>query len=282
MTATLLDGDALAALWRLEIKAEVASLHAAGVRPALASVLIGDDPASAVYVGRKHADCHETGITARDIRLPTNTTQAELLDCLAMLNATPGLHGVLVQLPTPAHLDGEAAILAIDPAKDIDGLHPMNLGRLLSGAEGLQPCTPAAIIGLLQAYDIPLSGRRVAVIGRGPLVGRPLALMLSCRDIDAVVTVLHSGVMDLKAITRECDVVISAAGSPGLVTADMIAPDAAVVGVGITYVDGRMVSDIAADVAAKAAFVTPPHGSVGPLTRAMLLKNLIRAARLSQ
>lgn len=278
MSATLLDGDALAAVWRAEIAEAVSDLRARGVIPGLASILVGDDQASASYVSRKHADCVEVGIEARDIRLPSSVSMAELTGQVQSLNWDPAIHGVLVQLPLPEHLDDAEVVLTIDPAKDIDGLHPLNLGRFLQGERGLRPCTPQAIIGLLRAYGIALAGRRVAVIGRGALVGRPLALMLTERAVDATVTILHSGSVDIAAVLRDSDVVISAAGRPGLVAADMIKPGAAVVGVGITYEDGCAVSDIAADVADVAAFVTPPHGSVGPLTRAMLLRNLLLAA----
>jgi methylenetetrahydrofolate dehydrogenase (NADP+)/methenyltetrahydrofolate cyclohydrolase len=184
----------------------------------------------------------------------------------------------MVQLPLPAGLDEAAMLEAVRPDKDIDGLHPINLGRLLGGQPGILPCTPAAILTLLRAYDIPLAGAEVAIIGRGNLVGRPLAMLLSRRGIDATVTLLHSQSHYLAAATRRADIVISAAGISDLITPDMVKPGAAVIGVGISYVDGAMISDIAAGVADVAAWITPAHGSVGPLTRAMLLKNLLRAA----
>ena len=274
--AILLDGDALAADWRARLKAR-AQAHGA-VRPCLVTVLVGEDEASRAYVGRKHRDCEELGFASRQIDLPASTSQADLLALIDILNRDPGCHGLLVQFPLPAQLDQAAVIEAISPAKDVDGLHPVNLGRMLSGQPGLRPCTPSAIVALLQAYDVPLAGRRVAIIGRGLLVGRPLATMLADPAIDAVPTLLHRGTDALESVVRDSDIVIAAAGQPDLVRASMIRPGACVVGVGITYVDGHMVSDIAPDVAQVAAYVTPPHGSVGAMTRAMLMRNLLDAA----
>lgn len=276
--AILLDGDRLAGRLRGEMKADAAHLKARGIQPKMATVLVGDDPASASYVARKHADCAEIGIAVEDMRLPVTITSDELLAAIAALNADPSVHGFMVQLPLPAGLDEAAMLEAVRPDKDIDGLHPINMGRLLAGQPGFLPCTPAAILTLLQAYDIPLAGAEVAIIGRGNLVGRPLAMLLSQRGIDATVTLLHSGSRDLAATTRRADIIISAAGIPNLIKTDMVKPGAAVIGVGISYVDGAMISDIAAGVANVAGWITPPHGSVGALTRAMLLKNLLQAA----
>ena len=276
--AILLDGDQLAERLRGEMKADAGQLIARGIQPKMATVLVGDDPASASYVARKHADCAEIGIAVEDMRLPATITADELLAAIAALNADPSVHGFMVQLPLPAGLDEAAMLEAVRPDKDIDGLHPINLGRLLADQPGILPCTPAAILTLLQAYDIPLAGAEVAIIGRGNLVGRPLAMLLSQRGIDATITLLHSQSHDLAAATRRADIVISAAGVPDLITPDMVKPGAAVIGVGISYVDGAMISDIAAGVANVAGWITPPHGSVGALTRAMLLKNLLQAA----
>jgi methylenetetrahydrofolate dehydrogenase (NADP+)/methenyltetrahydrofolate cyclohydrolase len=276
--AILLDGDKLAARLRGEMEADAALLMARGIQPKMATVLVGDDPASASYVARKHADCAEIGIAVEDMRLPATISSADLLAVIAALNADRSVHGFMVQLPLPSGLDEAAMLEAVRPDKDIDGLHPINLGRLLAGQPGFLPCTPAAILTLMRAYNIPLAGAEVAIIGRGNLVGRPLAMLLSQRGVDATVTLLHSQSRDLAAATRRADIVISAAGIPDLITPDMIKPGAAVIGVGISYVDGRMISDIAAGVADVAAWITPAHGSVGPLTRAMLLKNLLRAA----
>jgi len=277
-SAERLDGDVLAARLRQDLKTRVAGLRARGVVPAMATVLVGDNPASLSYVGRKHADCAEIGIAARDIRLPATTDRQELLAGIARLNADPATHGFLVQLPLPAGLDEAEALEAVDPGKDMDGLHPVNLGRLLAGRPGLLPCTPAGVLALLNHHDVPLAGRHVVVIGRGALVGRPLAMLLSMPGVDATVTLAHSRTPDLASLTRQADVIVSAAGRTDLVTAAMVRPGAAVVGVGITYLDGQMVSDIADDVAEVARWVTPRHGSVGSLTRAMLLKNLLDIA----
>jgi methylenetetrahydrofolate dehydrogenase (NADP+)/methenyltetrahydrofolate cyclohydrolase len=276
--AILLDGDRLAGRLRGEMKADAAQLIARGIQPKMATVLVGDDPASASYVARKHADCAEIGIAVDDKRLPATITSDDLLAAIAALNADPSVHGFMVQLPLPAELDEAAMLEVVRPDKDIDGLHPINLGRLLAGQPGFLPCTPAAILTLMEAYDIPLAGAEVAIIGRGNLVGRPLAMLLSQRGIDATVTLLHSQSRDLAAATRRADIIISAAGVPDLITPEMVKPGAAVIGVGITYLNGAMTSDIAPGVSDVAAWLTPPHGSVGPLTRAMLLKNLLRAA----
>ncbi|WP_199864801.1 tetrahydrofolate dehydrogenase/cyclohydrolase catalytic domain-containing protein [Rhizobium sp. CFBP 13726] len=279
MTATLLDGEALAARLRREMAAEVAGLRARGIAPKMVTVLVGDDPASATYIGRKHADCAEVGIEAIDLRLPSDTTTEALLERIAAVNADPAIYGQMVQLPLPPDIDETKVMTAVSPAKDIDGLHPQNLGLLLAGKPGLLPCTPAAILALLQGNAVPLAGRRVAIIGRGQLVGRPLAMLLSAKGIDATVTLLHSGSRDIAEDVRRADIVIAALGQPGFVTADMVKPGAAVVGVGISYgTDGSMISDVAADVAEVAGWVTPPHGSVGALTRAMLLRNLLQIA----
>ncbi len=277
-SAERLDGDVLAARLRQDLKTRVAGLRARGGVPAMATVLVGDNPASLSYVGRKHADCAEIGIAARDIRLPATTDRRELLAEISRLNADPATHGFLVQLPLPDGLDEAEALEAVDPGKDMDGLHPVNLGRLLAGRPGLLPCTPAGVLALLNHHDVPLAGRHVVVIGRGALVGRPLAMLLSMPGVDATVTLAHSRTPDLAGLTRQADIIVSAAGRTDLVTAAMVRPGAAVVGVGITYLDGQMVSDIADDVADVARWVTPRHGSVGSLTRAMLLKNLLDIA----
>lgn len=279
MTATLLDGEALAARLRREMTAEVADLRARGIAPKMVTVLVGDDPASATYIGRKHADCAEVGIEAIDLRLPSDTTTEALLERIAAVNADPAIYGQMVQLPLPPDIDETKVMTAVSPAKDIDGLHPQNLGLLLAGKPGLLPCTPAAILALLQDNAVPLAGRGVAIIGRGQFVGRPLTVLLSAKGIDATVTLLHSGSRDIAEDIRRADIVIAALGQPGFVTADMVKPGAAVVGVGISYgADGSMVSDVAADVAEVAGWVTPPQGSVGALTRAMLLRNLLQIA----
>ena len=278
MPAVLLDGDALAATRLSELVARVEDLSRRGIRPALTTVLVGSDPASESYLARKHSDCRKVGIRSEGVVLEAATREADLLALVARLNANPDIHGVLVQLPLPGHIDANAVVAAVDPAKDVDGFHPMNLGRLLWGAKATLPCTPAGILDMLTAYGVPLEGRKVVILGRGSLVGRPLAMLLSRVGIDADVTLLHSRSGDLDAAVAEAHVVVSAVGKPEFVRADMIRAGAAVIGVGISYVGGQMVSDIADDVAEKAGFVTPRHGSVGALTRAHLLMNVIAAA----
>jgi len=276
--AVLLDGDALAAIRLSEVATRVAKLSDAGIRPHLTTVLVGRDPASEAYLGRKHADCEKVGIGSEAVVLDRETSLDDLLARIARLNADATRHGVLIQLPLPAHLDADRIVAAVDPAKDVDGFHPMNLGRLLWGAEGTLPCTPAGILDLLRAHEVPLAGRRVAILGRGAIVGRPLAMLLSRKGVDADVTLLHSRSGDIADAVAASDVVISAVGRPDFVTAAMIRSGAAAVGVGISYVDGEMVSDLSDDVAAKAAFATPRHGSVGALTRMHLLRNVVSAA----
>lgn len=278
-TAIVLDGDDLARRIRGELANEARALRDAGIVPTLATVLVGDNPASRAYVARKHADCREVGIESRELNLPANTSRTELLSVIRRLNDDPAVHGFLVQFPLPEGLDEGEAASSILPTKDIDGLHPYNLGRLLAGTPTVLPCTPAGVLALLESWDIRLSGKRVLVIGRGTLVGRPLAMLLSLRGVDATVTLAHRRTPDLAELARQSDVIISAAGVPDLVTRDMVKPGAAVVGVGITYdADGQLVSDIADDVAAIAGWKTPRHGSVGALTRAFLLANLLQLA----
>ena len=280
MTAIVLDGDELARRKRGELAQRAQELRDAGIVPTLATVLVGDNPASRSYVARKHADCREVGIQSREILLPADISQANLLSVVSDLNADTSVHGFLVQFPLPEGLDEGAAASAILPTKDIDGLHPFNLGCLLTGHPTVLPCTPAGVLELLTAYDVPLAGKRVLIIGRGTLVGRPLAMLLSMKGIDATVTLAHSSTPDMADLARQSDIIISAAGIPDLVTRDMVKPGAAVVGVGITYDgEGRMVSDIADDVALVASWKTPRHGSVGSLTRAFLLTNLLQLAK---
>ncbi|QBY01319.1 hypothetical protein E2K80_11760 [Rhodophyticola sp. CCM32] len=280
--AVLLDGDALAAIRLSEMTARVAALADAGIVPHLTTILVGNDPASEAYLKRKHADCAKAGIGSEAIVLDAETSQDDLMALIARLNADASRHGVLIQLPLPNHLDTDSAVAAVDPAKDVDGFHPMNLGRLLWGSEGTLPCTPAGILDLLQAHHVPLAGQRVVIIGRGSIVGRPLAMLLSRKGVDADVTLLHSRSGDVGGAIAGADIVISAVGQPDFIRADMIRPGASVLGIGISYAEGEMVSDIAGDVAEKASFVTPRHGSVGALTRAHLLLNLVAAAEATQ
>jgi methylenetetrahydrofolate dehydrogenase (NADP+)/methenyltetrahydrofolate cyclohydrolase len=261
----------------------VARLASEGVRPGLGTVLVGDDPASERYVALKHADCREVGIISVHEHLPAETSQGELEAVIRRFNADPAVHAYLVQLPLPKGLDEEAALLAVDDAKDVDGLHPVNLGRLVMGAPGPLPCTPAGIVELLHAYDVPVEGRHVVVIGRGITIGRPLALLLALKrpGCNAAVTVVHTGVPDLADHVRRADIVVAAAGSAGLVTPDMVKPGAAVVGAGTTWEGRKVLSDVDESVAEVAGWITPRIGGVGPMTRAMLLRNAVRAAERS-
>jgi len=280
MTARLLDGESVAARIRAEVSDRVARLVAEGTRPGLGTILVGDDVPSARYVALKHTDCAEVGIASVHEHLPADVSQDELLDVIARFNADPAVHAFLVQVPLPAGLDEEAALMAVDPHKDVDGLHPVNLGRLVMGTIGPAPCTPAGIVELLHAFDVPVEGRHVVIIGRGLTIGRPLSLLLTIKrpGCNAAVTVVHTGVADLADYVRRGDIVVAAAGSPGLVTADMVKPGAAVVGAGTSWEGRTLVSDVDPAVADVAGWITPRLGGVGPMTRAMLLRNAVRAA----
>ena len=277
MTATLLDGQALADTVKQEVAAQVKGLN---VIPGLGTILVGDDPASHSYVGAKIRDCEEVGIASIHEQLPADIKQSDLEEIIQRFNADPQVHAYIVQLPLPPQLDEEAALLAIDPNKDADGLHPVNLGRLVMGVDGPLPCTPRGIQLMLETYEIPVEGKHVCVIGRGLTIGRPMALLMALKrpTANAAVTVIHTGVPDLAQYTRQADVVIAAAGVPNLVTADMIKPGAAVIGGGLTREGKRILSDVDESVADVAGWVTPRLGGVGPMTRAMLLKNTVDAA----
>ncbi|HUO49258.1 MAG TPA: tetrahydrofolate dehydrogenase/cyclohydrolase catalytic domain-containing protein [Acidimicrobiales bacterium] len=280
MTARLLDGEALAARMRAELTDRVARLRASGVVPGLGTVLVGDDAPSARYVAMKHADCEEVGIASVGEHLPADASQRDVLAVIDKMNADPAVHAYLVQLPLPAGLDEEAALLAVDPTKDVDGLHPVNLGRLVMGTPGPLPCTPAGIVELLHAYDVPVEGRHVVIVGRGLTIGRPLALLLALKrpGCNAAVTVVHTGVPDMADHVRRADIVVAAAGSAGLVTKDMVKPGAAVVGAGTSWEGRKLLSDVDESVAEVAGWITPRIGGVGPMTRAMLLRNAVAAA----
>ena len=280
MTATLLDGELLAARIRAEVTDRVARLAAAGVTVGLGTILVGDDGPSSRYVAMKHADCAEVGIFSAHEHLPADVTQSELEAVVARFNADPQIHAYLVQLPLPAGLDEERVLFAVDPEKDVDGLHPVNLGRLVMGAAGPLPCTPAGIVELLHANDVPVEGKHVVVIGRGLTIGRPLSLLLAMKrpGCNAAVTVVHTGVDDLAGLVRQGDVVVAAAGRAGLVTMEMIKPGAAVVGAGTSWEGKKLLSDVDESVAEVAGWITPRIGGVGPMTRAMLLRNTVRAA----
>ncbi len=290
MTAVKLDGVATAAAVKGELASRIERLRAAGVVPGLGTLLVGDDPGSRSYVAGKHRDCAEVGIESIRIDLPATATQADVMAAIAELNAAPEVTGYIVQLPLPRGLDEHAALEAIDPSKDADGLHPTNLGRLVLGIEGELhsplPCTPAGIVEMLERYEVPIRGRHVTVIGRGLTVGRPLGLLFTRKGLDATVTLTHSRTVDLAAEVRRADIVVAAVGVPHLVKADWIKPGAAVLDVGITRVQdeetgkGRLTGDVDPAVAAVAGHLSPNPGGVGPMTRAMLLANVVKAAEL--
>lgn len=280
MTATLLDGNRVLDGVKRELAGRVAALAARGVQVGLGTVLVGDDPASAKYVQMKRRNCAELGITSVHTELPADASQADVEAVIAEMNADPRVHAYLMQYPFPKGLDFERALLAVDPAKDVDGLHPVNLGRLVQGVPGPRPCTPAGIQALLVHHGVPIAGRHVVIVGRGLTVGKPLANLLSLKqpNANAAVTLLHTGVADIAPYVRQADVLVVAAGSPGIVHAGMVKPGAAVVQTGTTIVDGRYQADVDDGVREVAGWFAPVTGSVGPMTRAMLLTNVVQAA----
>lgn len=278
MTAQKLDGTATAAAIKGELTARVAALRERGIVPGLGTVLVGDDPGSRWYVNGKHRDCAEVGIESIRVELPEVATQAEIEEAVEALNADPACTGYIVQLPLPRGIDENRVLGLIDPAKDADGLHPQNLGWLVLGAEAPLPCTPYGIVELLRRHDVPIDGANVVVVGRGVTVGRPLGLLLTRRTENATVTLCHTGTRDLAAHTRNADIVVAAAGVPGIITADLVKPGAAVLDVGVSRVDGKLAGDVAEDVYDVAAWVSPNPGGVGPMTRAMLLANVVALA----
>ncbi|MEE2035434.1 bifunctional methylenetetrahydrofolate dehydrogenase/methenyltetrahydrofolate cyclohydrolase, partial [Rhodococcus chondri] len=275
MTATILDGKATRDEIFEDLTARVAALKAKGITPGLGTILVGDDPGSAAYVRGKHSDCAKVGITSLRRDLPADITQEQLEAAIDELNADPACTGYIVQLPLPGHLDENAALERIDPDKDADGLHPINLGRLVLGKKAALPCTPRGIVHLLRRYEVPIAGAHVVVVGRGVTVGRPIGLLLTRRSENATVTLCHTGTKDLAAEVRRADIVVAAAGVPGLITADMIKPGAAVLDVGVSRTSEGLRGDVAADAREVAGFISPNPGGVGPLTRAFLLSNVV-------
>ncbi|GED97288.1 bifunctional methylenetetrahydrofolate dehydrogenase/methenyltetrahydrofolate cyclohydrolase [Gordonia crocea] len=279
MTATRLDGIATRDEIFTDLAARVERLKAAGIEPGLGTILVGDDPGSQSYVRGKHADCAKIGVTSIRRDLPADITTEQLNAAIDDLNADPACTGYIVQLPLPRHLDENAALERIDPAKDADGLHPINLGRLVLGEESTLPCTPRGVVHLLRRYDIPIDGAKVVVVGRGVTIGRPIGLLLTRRSENATVTLCHTGTRDLAAETRRADIIVAAAGVGHLIKPDMVAPGAAVVDVGVSRGDdGKLVGDVHPDVWEVAGAVSPNPGGVGPLTRAFLLVNIVERA----
>jgi methylenetetrahydrofolate dehydrogenase (NADP+)/methenyltetrahydrofolate cyclohydrolase len=278
MTAVILDGKVAAAEVKAELTARVAALAEAGIVPGLGTVLVGDDPGSKAYVAGKHRDSAQVGIASIRWDLPAGATQQQVEAVVDELNADPACTGYIVQLPLPPGLDALAVLDRIDPAKDADGLHPVSLGRLVLGEPGPLPATPRGIVALLRRFGVPIAGAEVTVIGRGITVGRSLGLLLTRRSENATVTLCHTGTRDLAAHTRRADIVVAAAGRPGLLTADMVRPGAAVVDVGITRTGAGLAGDVAPEVAGVAGYLAPVPGGVGPMTRAMLLANVVDAA----
>jgi methylenetetrahydrofolate dehydrogenase (NADP+)/methenyltetrahydrofolate cyclohydrolase len=278
MTAQILDGKALAATIRAELTERVAKLAEAGIVPGLGTVLVGDDPGSRSYVAGKHRDCAQVGIASIQVEMPPDTSAADLADRIAELNADPACTGYIVQLPLPSQLDDNWALELVDPAKDADGLHPTNLGRLVLGEPAPLPCTPKGIVELLRRYGVEIAGADVCVVGRGTTVGRPLGLLLTRKSENATVTLCHTGTRDLAGQTRNADIVVAAAGRPGLITADMVRPGAVCVDVGITRTAAGLVGDLDPSVREVAGWFAPVPGGVGPMTRAMLLSNVVELA----
>ena len=276
--AQLIDGKAIAALIRAEQATRAARLKEQGIEPALAVILVGEDPASKVYVRNKARACKECGIRSEVIRMSAETTQAELMAEIERVNSDPALHGLLIQLPLPAHLDEAAALAAVDWRKDVDGFHKMNAGALLEGEEGVRPCTPAGCMELLRRSHVPLAGANAVVVGRSNIVGKPMALMLL--EANCTVTICHSRTKNLAGIVKNADIVVAAVGRAGFITGDMIKTGAAVIDVGINRrEDGTLCGDVDFDAAQeKAGWITPVPGGVGPMTIAMLMKNTLDAA----
>jgi methylenetetrahydrofolate dehydrogenase (NADP+)/methenyltetrahydrofolate cyclohydrolase len=280
MVAKLLEGMPVAERVMMDVAGRVTSLREARVLPGLATILVGDDPASVGYIRKKHEACAAVGVRSENIRLSANATQADLHEAIHRLNEDPTIHGFLLQHPLPAPLDFDRALLEMDPRKDADGLHPYNVGRLAVGLPGPVPATPGAVRAMLVHYGIPIAGHHVVIIGRGPTLGRPLSLLLSGRGIggDAAVTVVHSAIPDIKAHTLRADIVVSGVGQPGVVTPDMVREGAVVVSAGITWQGKKLLPDVLESVAEKASWITPRLGGVGVMTVAMLLQNTVRAA----
>jgi methylenetetrahydrofolate dehydrogenase (NADP+)/methenyltetrahydrofolate cyclohydrolase len=282
VTAQILDGKKTASAIKAELTERVAKLREQGIVPGLATVLVGDDPGSRWYVAGKHRDCAEVGIHSIRVDLPEDAPQSAVEEAIAELNSDPACTGYIVQLPLPKHMDENHVLGLIDPAKDADGLHPTNLGWLVLGKEAPLPCTPNGIVELLRRHEVPIAGAEVCIVGRGVTVGRPLGLLLTRRSENATVTLCHTGTRDLAKHVRSADIVVAAAGVTGIINGDMVKPGAAVLDVGVSRdAEGKIAGDVAQDVYDVAGWVSPNPGGVGPMTRAMLLANIVHAAEQS-
>ena len=277
MSAVMMDGRALAKDWKEKITKQTNNLILEGIIPHLAVVLVGENPASQTYVRNKETACKKAGIRSTVIRLDEDCTQQALEDVVLSLNQDVSVHGILVQLPLPGHLDESRVLELIDPDKDVDGFHAMNSGRLMNGQPRFVPCTPLGVIKLLEAYNIPIAGKHAVIIGRSNIVGKPMAMLLLAKN--ATVTICHSKTQNLPDIARQADILVAAVGRPGFVTVDMVKPGATVIDVGINRVDGQIVGDVAPEVAEIAGYLTPVPGGVGQMTIAMLLANTLDAAK---
>lgn len=278
MTAQILDGKAFAKQIKDELAVRVKELQSAGITPGLGTILVGEDPGSKQYVGGKHKDCSEVGVKSIRIDLPESATQADVLAAVRDMNNNPECTGYIVQLPLPKIVNTQVVLEAIDPAKDADGLHPMNLGRLTAGFDGTLPCTPRGITELLHHYQIPVNGAEVTIIGRGLTVGRPLSLLLNRREENATINLVHTGTRDIPSHARRADIVVVAVGVGHYLTPDMVKPGAVVIDVGVSRNENGIQGDVHPDVASVAGWMSPNPGGVGPLTRAMLVKNVVDAA----
>lgn len=283
MTAEILDGKATAAAIKGELAVRVAKLAEQGVVPGLGTILVGDDPGSRAYVAGKHRDCAAVGISSIQVELPDTATQDEIAAKVVELNENPECTGFIVQLPLPKHVDTNEILGLVDPVKDADGLHPMSLGKLVLGKDGPLPCTPKGCVEILRRYDVPIAGAHVVVVGRGVTAGRPMGLLFTRRSENATVTQCHTGTKDLAAVVKTGDIVIAAAGSAGLITADMVKPGAVLLDVGTSRnAEGKIVGDVDDAAREVASWIAPMPGGIGPMTRAMLLTNVVEAAEAAQ
>ena len=283
MVAITLDGELAATELKENLKQRISELSKVSVTPGLGTILVGDDGPSKNHIAMKHRDCKELGMHSKEIALPGDTSQQEILEAVEAFNQDPQIHAFIIQYPFPNGLDYESALLEVLPHKDADGLHPINLGRLVQGIDAPLACTPAGIQLLLERFDVPISGQHVVIIGRGLTIGRPLANLLALKrpNANAAVTVIHTGVGNLGDYTRQADIIVAAAGSPGMITADMVKPGAAVVAAGVSFDGKKLLSDVSDEVKDVAGWLSPRIGGVGPMTRALLMQNTVSAAELS-